>query len=260
MRVLRLLPFLAVAACATPAERSGLLTSYEGLKPREGAARTAVAEKKDETGLATVRRVRIEPAELAPNPAAAWMSEAERRLLLREVDAQLCFEISERYAIATEGEADARVRTVVTAVRPTGRVGSALSAASSFFIPGPIGLRVPGGLGGLSAESEMLDSSGRQLAAVTWSRSATAVGTDNPSLSRIGDALQFAEPFGDTAAAVMTPKSLKPPGPPKPDPCSSYGPRVRPEGFLARFATGLYVPQMSGARAEPDPSAKEGRR
>ena len=257
MRGLWMLPLLALAACATPAERSGMLTSYEGLTPREGAARTAVAEKRDDAALARVRRVRIEPSQLAPGPRTGWMNEAERTLLLREVDAQVCFEVSERYALVTEGEADARVRTVVTEVRPTGRVGSALSAASSFFIPGPIGLRVPGGLGGLSAESEMLDASGRQLAAMTWSRSATAVGTDNPSLSRIGDALQFAEPFGDTAAAVMTPRSMKPPGPAKPDPCAEYGPRIRPEGFLARFATGLYVPQMSRARAAEKSGAAE---
>lgn len=251
MRLLSLLPLLALAACATPADRSGLLTSYEGLETREGTLRTKIAERRDDGGLAAVKRVAISPVRLAPGDGAAWLGESERTLLLREISAQLCFELSERYHIAKAPEAaDAEVRTVVAAVRPTGRVGSAVSAVSGFFIPGPIGLRVPGGLGGLAAEAEMVDSSQRQLAALTWSRSATAVGTDNPSLSRIGDALQFAEPFADTAAAVMTPPGVKARNPPAPDPCAEYGPRIRPEGFLARFATGLYVPQMSGARPE----------
>lgn len=147
------------------------------------------------------------------------------------------------------------MRAVVTKVQRTGRAGSALSAASSFFIPGPIGLRVPGGLGGLSVEAEMLDKTQRQLAALTWNRTATVVGTDNPSLSRIGDALQLAEPFADVAAAVMTSKAAKTRPVPKPDPCAVYGRRFRPEGFLTKLATGLYVPGMSGANREAAPEA-----
>ena len=77
-----------------------------------------------------------------------------------------------------------------------------------------------------------------------------AVGTDNPSLSRIGDALQFAEPFADDAAKAMTAKDAKPIKLAKPDPCAQYGSRMRVEGMAAKFATGLYVPQMSGAKAD----------
>jgi hypothetical protein len=255
MKLLRLLPLMALAACATPAARSGMLSSYEGLAPRQDTVRAKIAERRDEAGLTAVKRVAIAPVRLAPGETA-WLADADRVRLLREIDAQLCFELSERYEIAASPDgADAEVRTIVTAVGPTGRAGSAVSAASSFFIPGPIGLRVPGGLGRLAAESEMLDRSQRQLAALTWSRTATAIGTDAPSLSRIGDALQFAEPFADATAAVMTPKGVKSKTPPAPDPCAAYGPRLRPEGFLTKFATGLYVPQMSGARAETPAAA-----
>lgn len=240
-----------VAACASTTTQSGFLTSYDGLATREDTVRAAVAEKADPTALQLIRRIGIEPTVFAPGADVAWMNEAERDLLLREVDAQLCFELSERYELATgsaEGT-DARVRTAVTAVRPTGRIGSVASAAADFFIPGPIGLRVPGTVGALAGESEMLDPTGKQIAAVSWNRVATPVGTDGPSLSRIGDALQFAEPFADTAAAVMTAPLAKPRQIGNPDPCNAYGPRFRPEGFLTKLVTGLYVPQASGARA-----------
>ncbi|WP_374472700.1 DUF3313 domain-containing protein [Phenylobacterium sp.] len=240
---------LGLVACATPARQAGFLSSYQGLSPREGTLRAGILEKKAPAEATSIRRVRLLPTEVRGAPD--WLSEPERRLLQREVDAQLCFEVSERYEIAA-GPADAEVRAAVTRVKPTGRAGSVASAAASFFIPGPIGVRAPGTTGGLSAEAEMVTPDGRQLAAIVWSRNATAVGTDNPSLSRIGDALQFAEPFADAAAAAMTAPDVKPPGPPKPDPCAEYGPRLRPEGWLAKFATGLYVPQMSGAKqAEP---------
>lgn len=255
MRSYAALPLLlALGACASPVKPSGFLSSYEGLAPRTDTVRAEMAESRDEAALKAVRRVAVAPTQFAPSADVAWMSEAERVFLLREVDAQLCFELSERYEIATgETPAGARVRAGVVAVRPTGRVASAASAAASFFIPGPLGVRVPGTTGALAVEAEMIDATGEQLAAIAWSRAATPVGTDNPSLSRIGDALQFAEPFADAAARVMTAPDAEPRKIGDPDPCAAYGARFRPEGFLSRMATGLYVPQMSGARAaEPD--------
>ena len=251
MKPIFLLPLLlTLAACATPARQSGQLSSYDGLTVKPGAVRTGVAERQDAAGLAAVRRVALEPTRLADAPQTAWLSPEERMLLLREVDAQLCFELTERYDLApATGPADARVRAVVTRVAPTGRVGSVASAAAGFFIPGPLGLRAPGTTGGLSAEAEMLSMDGKQLAALTWNRDAQPIGTDNPSLNRLGDALQFAEPFADMAAAAMTPPEMKARPLPQPDPCAEYGSRLRVEGWAAQFATGLYVPQMSGAKA-----------
>lgn len=251
MKKLLILPLLGlVAACSTPTQPTGMLSTYDGLAVNPGAVRASVSDRRDEAGLETVRRVALTPTQAADN-TAAWMSPAERTTLLREIDAQLCFELSERYVIATPNEAaDAKVRAVLSHVKATGRVGSAASAAAGFFIPGPIGLRAPGTLGGLGVEAEMIGADGKQLAAITWTRQGMAVGTDNPSLSRIGDALQFAEPFADDAAKAMTAKGRKPIKLAKPDPCAQYGSRLRVEGMAAKFATGLYVPQMSGAKAD----------
>jgi hypothetical protein len=105
----------------------------------------------------------------------------------------------------------------------------------------------------------LVTSEGRQAAALVWNRDATAVGTDDPSLSRLGDALQFAEPFADVAAATMTPKGLKSRKiESEDDPCAQFGPRFRPEGFLAGLASGLYVPEMSGAKAVPKGADRDG--
>ena len=256
----RVLPALAIpalllglAACATAPNRpSGQLSSYEGMT-RDDGLRTTLSARPIAATAGAIRTVAIEPPRLLQNRKTAWLSGEERTVLLREVEAQLCFELTERFELASDpSQADARVRTLVTRVKPTGGAGSAVSAAAGFFIPGPIGLRMPGALGGLSAESEMLDRSGRQVAAVVWGRNANTVGTDNPSLSRIGDALQFVEPFADAAAKAMTPEGLEARKIADADPCAAYGPRFRPEGWVAKFATGLYVPRLSGARAGAD--------
>jgi hypothetical protein len=238
----------ATTACSTPGRPAGALSSYDGLSVRGGTVRTGISERKDAAALTQAQRVWLLPAELQAD--APWMSEQERRLLLREVDAQVCFEFTERYAVAPDpASADATVRTVVTRVQPTGRVASAASAAAAYLIPGPIGLRAPGTTGGLGVEAEVLGPNGEQLAALVWSRDAQPIGTDNPSLSRIGDALQLAEPFADTAAEVMSARPAR--AVPSPDPCAQYGPRFRVEGWLTRFATGLYVPETSAARPAP---------
>lgn len=245
-----LLLLAPLAACSTPGKPSGFLSSYDSLAKDDDAVRAAVAVRTAGPEVAAVRTIVLAPTVAAPSADLAWMNDAERTALLREVDAQLCFELSRRYDLAPAGTADAaEVRAAITAARPTNRAGSALSAAASFFIPGPIGLRVPGGLGALGAEAEMLWQ-GAQVAAISWSRSAMAVGMDDPSLSRIGDALQFAEPFADAAADVMTAPEVKTRKVADPDPCAAYGARFRPEGWAAKFATGLYVPQMSGAKKE----------
>lgn len=245
---------LALSACATAQHRpAGFLASYDGLAPKEDAIRADIQLRRDEAGLANVRRVVLAPTILLPDAQArlAWLSEGEQKLLLREMDAQLCFEMSERYDLVTEAP-DASVRAAVTTVKPTNAAGSLASAAGSFFIPGPIGVRMPGSTGGVGAEAEMLAPDGRQLAAMTWSRNATVVGTDNPSLSRVGDALQFIEAFADDAAKALSPEEAKSRAIPKPDPCAEYGPRIRPEGWITKFATGLYVPETSAAKAAKD--------
>jgi hypothetical protein len=183
---------------------------------------------------------------LAPG-VGAWLSPAERATLLKEADAQLCFELSERFQLDGEpgaGPAQGRVRGVITRLEPTGQAASAFSAAAGFFT-GPLDVRMPGSLGALAVEIELI-ADDRQAAALIWSRAAQPIGTDAPSLSRIGDALQFLEPFADDAGRTLSAEDSAVRRIPQPDPCEAFGPRDRPLGFLVRLVTNLYVPEAYG--------------
>lgn len=250
---------LALSACATAApHRSGFLSDYEPLKARDGARRAAIREYRDAEALKAVKRVTIAPTVLTDGAdARAPLTPEERYAVLREIDAQLCFELSERFEIVPPAEADAEARAAVTWFEPTGRLASAASAASSFLIPGPLGLRAPGTLGGLGVEVELRAlPAKRQIAAMAWARRAMAVGTDNPSLLRTGDALQFAEPFADAAAALMTPEGLKSRSiDGKDDPCKAFGDRVQAGNFVAQKVIKLYIPDQRGEPApQPEPA------
>ena len=61
--------------------------------------RAVVSQRRDDRASDAIESVIIEPAVMTPDAGQAF-SEAERRQLLREVDRQVCFEISERFTLA----------------------------------------------------------------------------------------------------------------------------------------------------------------
>lgn len=255
-----LLAVLGLAACQTaPTADSGFLAGYDQLQTRDDTLRASIRQSRDEAAAAAIDRVWLEPAVLVRN-AGEGLSEADRSLVLREVDRQVCYEISERFTLAETPDGVGRVRTAIVDIRPTGAAGSGIAAITNAMIPGPGTFRVPGTTGGLAAEAELLDPRGTQVAALAWARNANVVGTDTPSLSRVGDALQMAEPFGDAVADAFAPADRPRRTVAEPDPCGRYGPRTQPFGFVTRLVTGLYVPEVNtGAREDapetetPDP-------
>jgi len=180
--------------------------------------------------------------------------------VLREVDRQICYEMSERFDLVSAPAPDAAtLRTAIVRIQPTGRIGSAASAAAGFFVP-VVKLRAPMTTGGLAVESELLAAgTGEQIAALSWARNAQVVGLDTPSLSRVGDALQLAEPLGDAVGDAFASETRKVHEIADPDPCAAFGPRRdlgrAAGGVLVGAATGLYSPEMAGtgARQDPDP-------
>lgn len=246
---------IALSACATqPAPEAGFLSSYQGLEARTDTLRASVRQRRDEALARSIERVRIEPAVLAGQAGdGPGLTPEERAMVLAEIDRQVCYEVSERFTVVDQDGPDtARIRLAASRISPTGQAGSAAAAVANFFIPGPVGVRPPGTTGGLAAEAEMLAPDGRQAAAIVWARDATVVGTDNPSLSRIGDAHALAEVFGDMVGDAFAPEDRQVRRIADPDPCARFGPRNRPEGFVARVATGLYSPELSGGKPAPE--------
>lgn len=238
---------LGLSACTTSqTTQTGFLSDYSLLAKRTDSVWTNVSQHKNDVLLNQVRSVHIEPTVIGEGVGTRF-SEEEKALILSEMDRQLCYEVSERFEISPQpSEQAARLRVAATRVLPTNAVGSAASAVAGRFIPGPVGIRIPGSTGGLAAEAELIMPDGQQAAAIVWARDAQIIGTDNPSLSRIGDAHQLAEPLGDLVAAAITPEGYQNRPIPTPDPCERFGPRIRPEGFVARVVTGLYTPELSG--------------
>ncbi|WP_077356086.1 DUF3313 family protein [Brevundimonas sp. LM2] len=244
----------ALGACqTTPAANSGYLSSYDGMARAGRNPVVALQRRRDDAASDAVRAVYIEPAAFAPQ-VGDRLSENERAMVQTEVDRQICFEVSERFTVTPEPSQDAAtIRTAIVRLQPTGRIGSLMSAAAGYFVP-VVSLRPPTSTGGLAVESELLEAgTGRQIAAIAWARNAQYVGRDSASLSRVGDALQMAEPMGDAVGDAFSSEARKVNDIPNPDPCAVFGPRRNlgrtAAGFIFGQATNLYAPEASGEGA-----------
>ncbi|MFC7379172.1 DUF3313 family protein [Brevundimonas sp. GCM10030266] len=247
-----------LSAChTTAAPDSGYLGGYSDMTAQKRGMGANVRQSRDDAASDAVTAVFLEPAVFAP-AVGERLTDVERAMVLREVDRQICYEVSERFNVVTAPSPDAaRVRTAVVRLHHTGRFGSAASVAAGYFVP-VINLRVPGQTGGLAIESEMLDArSGRQIASIAWARNAQWVGRDSPSLSRVGDVLQMAEPLGDAVGDAFSTSSREVTENPDPDPCAAFGSRNNlgrdAASFAFGFATGLYSPEVAGTGARRAP-------
>lgn len=80
----------------------------------------------------------------------------------------------------------------------------------------------------------------------------THLSSGQNSLRRVMKQQRIDTPFHELMAALCDDlRRLERPIP-QPDPCARFGPRFRPGGWAAKFATGLYVPEMSGAKADQE--------
>jgi hypothetical protein len=242
------------AACQTaPIPDSGFLASYEGLDGSRQGSR-GPHERRDDAASDAIARVYVQPTVLAL-AADTTLSVEDQALVRHEVDRQVCYEVSKRFILEPVASPQAgTIRTVIVRITPTGRIGSAVSAAAGFFIPVPVvKFRTPMTTGGLALESELLAPGGYQVAAITWSKNAEVVGRRAPSLSRVGDALQLAKPFGGAVRDAFSSKTRPARPIAKPDPCARFGPRRSVGRIIASglvsAGTGLYVPEVTGAAA-----------
>ncbi len=262
LKVLLGVGILPLAACAgAPSGPSGFLSSYQGLdKPGEGLD-AGVTTRSDAKAVEAMSEIYIQPAVVKLSTQSSLDDNALQQVA-HEVDRQVCFHLSKHYTIVPAPAAGVpTLRIAIVRVAPTGQISSGVSAATRFFIPVPmVKVRLPVGNGGLGTEAELMAGDGTQVVAMLWSKDAQVVGRLQPSLSRVGDALQLAQPFGDKVSKTLS--TGKPDLPvPNPDPCAAYGPRPTLGSRIAEGAegavTGLYMPPSSKPAVKPDDKATQ---
>ena len=198
-----------LVGCETmPLLQTGGLQTYDGLERSDGVATRALV-RVDAASLKLARTVRVLPTTFAADvpSGAGYPDDHQRSLVASAVNRSLCIGLSERFTMVSgPSHADLTVRAVITGLSLTNEVAAGISKAASVVpsllqvpVPTP---RIPIGLGGLSAEVEARDASGRQSAALVWARKAQVVASST-TVSEIGDAYELADDLGQDFSRLM---------------------------------------------------------
>jgi len=164
----------AVSACSTRFDAPSSLSSSDRLIAGERRL-LAVEEYADGAALAGMGRLYLPPVTLAtgadidPEIGPARLNDVRRQLsqdLCRRL-ARAGFDVR---PLPEPGETglDGEVRTAINGIRRNNVATTGLSRLIGVAVPGPLNPRVPLGIGALGVEAEILDGTGRQVAAIRW--------------------------------------------------------------------------------------------
>lgn len=201
-RIVIVVASVALGACASaPKDRSVGIATDLPLTSVEDEAHLVVDRYIDAAALTPDVALTLPRFSIAPNVAPESVTEAQRVLIANNAARSLCAELSPYFTLRADPDATTlEPRLVVTAIAPTNQGIASASAVVDVFVPGPA--RLPAGLGGLAVDAELIDASGAQRAVIRWARGANAI-TDNAQISRIGDAWQLADEFGEDFAEAL---------------------------------------------------------
>jgi Protein of unknown function (DUF3313) len=202
---------VALSGCASAVlTESGRLSSYAGLKPSDGVM-TKTRVHVDKNALLAAKTLRLMPAAVDGRAASSGLTEGQLQLVSNAIDRTLCRDLSRRFVIVMPDQpAELVVQAVVTNVAKTDTFAAGVSVAAGLSgkvasvatgIPAPVP-RIPFGMGSLSVEAEVKDSSSRQLAAFVWARAADAM-TTSARIGEEADAHTLAESFASDFATLL---------------------------------------------------------
>ncbi|WP_291845429.1 DUF3313 family protein [Maricaulis sp.] len=174
---LPLVAVLGLSACSTRFDAPSSLST--GAQLTAGERRLlAVEEYADGPALAAMERLYLPPVRLAPGAdidpdiPPARLDDVRRRLSrdLCQRLARAGFDV--RPVLATAGDidmtVDGEVSAAISGIRRNNVATTGMSRLIGVAVPGPLNPRVPLGIGALGVEAEILDDTGRQVAAIRW--------------------------------------------------------------------------------------------
>lgn len=211
---------LLASACSTSFDTPTTLSSTGQLAAGDRRL-LSVEEYADGEALAGMDTLFLPPVRIAPG---ADIDDAIPPARLVDVRVQLSQDLCQRLAragfsvlptgIPTEEETDpdGEVSAAITGIRRNNVATTGVSRLIGVAVPGPLNPRVPLGIGALGVEAEILDGTGRQVAAIRWaSQNHLASGggvttiLDGPdAFSNLADVMDLSSVFADAVGDLVT--------------------------------------------------------
>lgn len=185
-----------LSACSTIPEDKGSLSNYKNLDKTSGVASKFKSFSNKEK-LKNYNSIYIAPT-IIDQKVLDKVGDARIDLVANLIDRTICMNLAKSYEILSAQSDNAlSMKLYITDFEPTGRAASTISSA--------ILVRVPIGLGLLSAEGEITANDAGQLMAIQWSHKAAPVLTTG-GLSKISDAYSFASEFANKTSKLAQPE------------------------------------------------------
>ncbi len=193
---------VSLVGCSGTANKHNYLTSYDNLKSEKKFGGAVLSNYKSVVPIKSP--IILDQIVFAQDVKVdGTLSDRDRDLLLNVFGRGLCRNLAKYYAIVPRDTSGAyKLRAAITEVKATAEAASAVSAATGLLIPIPaISIRLPIGMGSLTTEMELIDPQGKQAAAMVLHRQPNL--TTSASVSKIGDAYNFADDAGKTFAVAL---------------------------------------------------------
>ncbi len=188
-----------LSACSTIPEDKGNLSNYTNLDKTSGVA-SKFKSFSDKEKLKNYNSIYIAPT-IIDQKVLDKVGDARIDLVANLIDRTICMNLAKSYEIlGAQSDNALSMKLYITDFEPTGRAASTISSA--------ILVRVPIGLGMLSAEGEITANDAGQLMAIQWSHKAAPVLTTG-GLSKISDAYVFASEFANKTSKLAQPDGEK---------------------------------------------------
>eukprot|EP01037_Dinobryon_pediforme_P006572 gene6572-6641_t len=200
---------LGLAGCATPhLDQIGSLSTYDNLEKSDGLLTHGSVFINAER-LAGAKTLKITPAHFAEIPATAALTPDQKKLISNSINRTICMRVGSAYRVVRpEEEAELNLHVTISSATPTNALASGASKVAGVLpkillpsVPVPVP-RLPIGLGSLSAEAEVTDPKGVQVAAMVWARGADSF-TTSGRVSSDGDAYDLAQTFSDDLTKLI---------------------------------------------------------
>ncbi len=201
-----------------------------------------------------IQKVFIHPTILADNVGAEFKAD-ERQAILYELDRQLCYELSRRFPIASSvGGLAAEVRMTITRLDATGRIAKGPVNSAEFYNSLPVIRQDSGPTGGIAIEGQMLGPILRnQIAAMSWARDLKPIETENPPISRFGEAMGLLQPAGLAVAEAFASEERQERVIGESDPCHAFGPRNGKNSSMLTGTDGTPIDSPKGSEPPANP-------
>lgn len=194
--------FLLASGCASvPKMDAGSIETGHALETIRAENHRRIEQYIDSQEIKTIDRIAL------PNPIVGKgafqkpITPRQALIVANNAARSFCNELAPYVVLVPAGTVGtAQANITIDRIQATSSGAAGLSSLVGLAVPGP--LRLPIGLGALSAEAELVNAKLQQVFYIRWARGANAIMND-AKVSAIGDSWQIAGKFGEEVAEAI---------------------------------------------------------